>query len=152
MIFFILSFQIIHIIPFFHFSLFSIFFLVRWSGNLIGASQSHHYLTIFTLNGFIKIYDVARHEPKLLYQPKSCYDLFGNFGEVIMAKCNATASHVAVTIATEMLMPDGKLHIWNIERDSVCEYDFMNKNERNINENIKNNLIGAMPAFANVSR
>lgn len=122
------------------------------AGNPIGASQTSHYLTVFTLNGFIKIYDVARHEPKLLYQPKSCYDMFANFGEVIMAKCNATATHVAVTIATEMLVPDGKLHIWNIERDIVGEHDFMDTNKRTVNENGSTDLVGAMPASGNVSR
>lgn len=86
-------------------------------------------MTVFTLNGFVKVYDVSRHDPKLLTPTKSGYDLFGNFGEIIMAKCNATASHVAITIATESLVPDGKVYIWDVERDIVGEYDFLLKNK-----------------------
>lgn len=33
-----------------------------------------------------------------------------------------------MTIATESLVPDGKLHVWNIERDTVTHYDFINRN------------------------
>lgn len=46
-----------------------------------------------------------------------------------MAKCNATASRVAITIATESLVPDGKVYIWDVERDLVGEYDFLLKNK-----------------------
>lgn len=97
------------------------------TGSPIGASMTGQYLTAFTLNGYIKVYDVSRHEPKLLTPLKSGYDLFGNFGEIIMAKCNATATHVAITIATESLVPDGKLYVWDVERDIVGEYDFLFK-------------------------
>lgn len=39
---------------------------------------------------------------------------------------------MALTIATESLIPDGKLYIWNVERDKICDYDFMNRtNETN---------------------
>lgn len=64
----------------------------------------------------------------MITNPKSCYDLFTNFGEVIMAKCNANGTLVTMTIATESLVPDGKLHVWNIERDTVTHYDFINRN------------------------
>lgn len=94
------------------------------TGKPIDASLTAQYLTVFTLNGFIKIYDVSRHEPKTIANPKSCYDLFANFGEVMMAKCNANATLVAITIATESLVPDGRLYVWNIERDSVIQHDF----------------------------
>lgn len=105
------------------------FYKSIWAGKPIGANLSAHYLTIFTLNGFVKIYDVSRHEPKMITIPKSCYDLFTNFGEVIMAKCNANGTLVAITIAAESLVPDGKLYVWNIERDTVAHYDFFNKND-----------------------
>lgn len=77
------------------------------------------------MNGFVKVYDISKHEPKLIVQPKSGYDLFGNFGEIIMAKVNITATHMALTIATESLIPDGKLYIWDVERDKISEFDFM---------------------------
>lgn len=58
-------------------------------------------------------------------QPKSGYDLFQNFGEIIMAKCNSNGTYVAVTIATENLIPDGKIYLWNLEKDIIKSYDFL---------------------------
>lgn len=84
---------------------------------------------MFTLNGYIKIYDISRHEPKLLTQSKSGYDLFENFGEVIHARCNADGTHVLITIATENLIPDGKVYVWNIEKNLVSEFDFTQEHE-----------------------
>lgn len=86
-------------------------------------------MTIFTMNGFIKVYDISKHEPKMLVPPKSGYDLFGNFGEIIMAKCNKTGTHIALTIATESLIPDGKVYIWDMEKDRLYQYDFLNKHK-----------------------
>lgn len=91
------------------------------------------------MNGYIKVYDISRHEPKLICPPKSGYDLFGNFGEIIMAKCNATGTHLALTIATESLIPDGKLYIWNMEKDKLCYYDFLNRNHQNLADIEKKN-------------
>lgn len=86
------------------------------------------------MNGFIRVFDISRHQPKSLLLPRSGYDLFGNFGEIIMAKCNATASHMALTIATESLIPDGKLYIWDMDRDKLAAYDFMNRKSANDEE------------------
>lgn len=94
-------------------------------GKPIGSDLSNKYLTIFTLNGYLKVYDVSRHELKLLVPTKNAYDLFENFGEVIMAKANHDGSMVAMTIATESLVPDGKLHIWKLESDTVMAFDFL---------------------------
>lgn len=79
------------------------------------------------MNGYIKIYDIMRHEPKLITSPKCGYDLFQNFGEIIMAKCNANGTHMAATVANESLVPDGKLYVWNIEKDTMKFYDFLGK-------------------------
>lgn len=79
----------------------------------------------------------------MLTPTKSGYDLFGNFGEIIMAKCNSTASHVAITIATESLLPDGKVYIWDVERDMVGEYDFLLKNK--IPDEPKTDIFVTMP-------
>lgn len=87
------------------------------------------------MNGFIRVFDISRHEPKSLFLPKSGYDLFGNFGEIIMAKCNATASHMALTIATESLIPDGKLYVWDMDRDKLAFYDFKNRKSTASGEN-----------------
>lgn len=116
---------------------FFVFFF--WPGKPIGATMTHHYLTTFTMNGFLKIYDVSRHEPKLLTQPKNGYDLFGNFGEIILAKCNAKGTHVALTVATESLVPDGKLYVFDLERDILGEYDFL-KNRQPMDENEKSHI------------
>lgn len=99
--------------------------------------MTHHFMTIFTMNGFLKVYDISKHEPKMLVPPKSGYDLFGNFGEIIMAKCNVTGTHLALTIATESLVPDGKMYIWDMEKNKLYHYDFLNKNKPN-NGDIEN--------------
>ncbi|XP_058128207.1 intraflagellar transport protein 140 homolog [Anopheles ziemanni] len=93
-------------------------------GKPIGVDLLGPFLTIFTLNGFIKLYDVSRHEIKLLLPPKCAYDMFESFGEIIHAKTNATGTHVALTIANEQLVPDGRLHLWNLETHvlSPCEF------------------------------
>lgn len=120
------------------------FFFYSAVGSPIGASLTDQYLTVFTLNGFVKVYDVSRHEPKLLTPSKSGYDLFRNFGEIILAKCNATASLVAITIASESLVPDGKVYVWDVERDIVGEYDFLLKNK--IPDEQKSELFATIPA------
>lgn len=89
--------------------------------------MTRNFMTIFTMNGFIKLYDISRHEPKLMIPAKAGYDLFGNFGEIIMAKCNVTGTQIALTIANESLVPDGKVYIWDVEKDRLCNFDFLNK-------------------------
>lgn len=102
-------------------------------GKPIGSDLSGKYLTIFTLNGYIKVFDVSRHELKLVVPTKNAYDLFENFGEVIMAKANKEGTFVAMTIATESLVPDGKLYIWKLESDQVVLHDFIQKeNSENV--------------------
>lgn len=89
------------------------------------------------MNGFFKVFDISRHEPKIIIQTKAGYDLFGNFGEIIMAKCNTTGTHIALTVATESLVPDGKLYVWDVEKDRLCNFDFLNINKQNVTENEK---------------
>lgn len=48
-----------------------------------------------------------------------------------------------VTIATESLVPDGKLYIWDVERDMVGDYDFMLKNK--IPDESKGDMFAALP-------
>jgi len=84
------------------------------------------------MNGYIKIYDISRHEPKSIIQTlKSGYDLFENFGEIIMAKCSPNGKYLALIIATENLIPDGKLYIWDFEKDLITSYDYI-RNEMNL--------------------
>ncbi|KAJ6640265.1 Intraflagellar transport protein 140 like [Pseudolycoriella hygida] len=97
-------------------------------GKPIGADLTTQYLTVFTMNGFIKIFDVSKHEPKLLTKPKSAYDMFPNFGEIISAKCNSNGTVLAITIANEQLIPDGLFYTWHIEKDTLSSCDFLGKN------------------------
>lgn len=97
-------------------------------GSPIGIDMNGNFVVIFSMNGFIRMYDVARHEPKLVSTPngnlKSGYDLFDNFGEFIQVKCSSSGTHLALLIATENLLPDGKLYIWNLEKDVLEFFDF----------------------------
>lgn len=96
-------------------------------GKPIGSNLTNKFLTIFTLNGYLKVYDVSRHELKLVVPTKNAYDLFENFGEVILAKANNDGTLVAMTIANDNLVPDGKLYIWKLESDTVLSLDFIQK-------------------------
>ncbi|KAL7020245.1 hypothetical protein ACKWTF_011435 [Chironomus riparius] len=94
-------------------------------GKILGAELTNKYLTITTMNGFIKIYDISRHELKLIIPAKSAYDLFDSFGEIIAAKANCDGTLCAITIANDNLVPDGKLYVWRLETDTVIFYDFV---------------------------
>ncbi|XP_030750453.1 intraflagellar transport protein 140 homolog [Sitophilus oryzae] len=85
---------------------------------------THHYLTIFTMEGFLKIYDLSESQAKLLTRVKNLYDMVEDFGEIIQAKTNSKGNKVAMTLAAANLVPDGKLYIWDIERDDLIFYDF----------------------------
>lgn len=76
------------------------------------------------MNGYIKVFDISRHEPKLLTSPKCAYDMFDNFGEIIQAICNCDGTNVLLSIATKDLVPDGKIYIWNLEKNNVREHNF----------------------------
>ncbi|EAT45838.1 AAEL002943-PA [Aedes aegypti] len=96
-------------------------------GKPIGADLIDHFLTIFTLNGYLKLFDISRHEMKLVQPPKCAYDLFEKFGEIISAKSNSTGTHLALTIANEQLLPDGKLYLWNLESNNIKYYEFSSR-------------------------
>lgn len=87
---------------------------------------TNNWCTVFSMNGYIKVYDIAKHEPQLIITRNS-YDLFENFGEVMYAKANSSGTHLAMTIANESLIPDRKLYLWNIEKDKVMFFDFMDQ-------------------------
>lgn len=74
------------------------------------------------MKGFIKTYDVSRHDPKLLFPGKSGYDLFEDFGEVIFAKCNCSGTHLAIIIANQNFFPKPILYCWNFERNILMDY------------------------------
>uniref|UniRef100_A0A336M4N6 CSON011732 protein n=1 Tax=Culicoides sonorensis TaxID=179676 RepID=A0A336M4N6_CULSO len=95
-------------------------------GKPIGMDLTNNWCTVFSMNGYIKVYDIAKHEPQLMIT-RNGYDLFENFGEVMYAKANASGTHLALTIANENLIPDRKLYLWNIEKDKMMFFDFMDQ-------------------------
>lgn len=96
-------------------------------GEPIGMDVTSHYLTIFTLEGYLKIFDLAELQPKLITPSKAVHDLINDFGEIIQAKTNATGSKVALTIAAANLVPDGKLYVYDIENNEMFIQNFRNK-------------------------
>ncbi|XP_017466425.1 PREDICTED: intraflagellar transport protein 140 homolog [Rhagoletis zephyria] len=95
-------------------------------GKIIGMDITGTYLSVFTMNGFIKTYDVSRHDPKPMFPSKSGYDLFDDFGEVILVKCNTAGTHLAVVIANRSFAPKPVLYCWNFERNQLMEHKLVN--------------------------
>lgn len=94
----------------------------------IGIDLNQAYLTVFTMNGYVHLYDVARHEPRPICPPsgsmRTGYDLVDNFGEFIAIKASASGTHLCMLIATENLLPDGKLYLWHLQEDHLSHFDF----------------------------
>lgn len=93
-------------------------------GEPIGMDVTGQYLTVFTMEGFLKIYDLSETEPRLTTPVRNLYDTVPDFGEIIQAKTNSTGNRVAMTLAAANLIPDGKLYIWDVESDDIAIYDF----------------------------
>lgn len=97
-------------------------------GSPIGMDLNRTFLALFTMNGFVRLYDVSRHEPRLISPPsgtmRTGYDLLDNFGEFIAVKASASGSHLCMLIATENLLPDGKLYVWHVQQDQLMHFDF----------------------------
>ncbi|VEN35720.1 unnamed protein product [Callosobruchus maculatus] len=93
-------------------------------GEPIGMDVTGHYLTLFTMEGYLKIYDILEKPPKLVTPVRSLFGMASDFGEVIQAKTNSSGTKVALTLAAANLIPDGKLYIWDIETDDLIYYDF----------------------------
>lgn len=93
-------------------------------GEPIGMDVNGNFLTIFTLDGFLKLYDLSEHEPKLVAPIRNLYDLCNDFGEIIQARSNNSGTKIALTLAGVDLIPDGKLYVWNVEQESLISFDF----------------------------
>ncbi|XP_030384608.1 intraflagellar transport protein 140 homolog [Scaptodrosophila lebanonensis] len=106
-------------------------------GKIIGMDLTAYYLSVFTMNGYVKAYDVSRHDPKLLFPSKSGHDIFDDFGEFIMVKCNSLGTHLAVVIANRSFVPRAILFCWNFERNNLFQYDLSSAAE---SENNKSSL------------
>ncbi|KAH8412279.1 hypothetical protein KR009_000984 [Drosophila setifemur] len=99
-------------------------------GKIIGMDLSGCYLSVFTMNGNVKAYDVSRHDPKLLFPSKSGHDIFDDFGEFIMVKCNSNGSHLALVIASSNFTPISTLFCWDFERNNLFEYGLVEDSRR----------------------
>ncbi|XP_063916884.1 intraflagellar transport protein 140 homolog [Zophobas morio] len=93
-------------------------------GEPIGIDTTGNYLTLFTIEGYLKIYELTDNEPKLTVPGRNIYDMCPDFGEIIQAKSNCSGNKVAMTLAASNLIPDGKLYIWDVETDLLLSYDF----------------------------
>lgn len=99
-------------------------------GKIIGMDLTSCYFSIFTMNGYIKTYDISRHDPKILFPPKSAYDLFEDFGEVIQVKCNASGTHLALFIANRSFVPKPVLYCWDFEKNVLMEKNLVDKDKK----------------------
>ncbi|CAH2002580.1 unnamed protein product [Acanthoscelides obtectus] len=93
-------------------------------GEPIGMDVTGHYLTLFTMEGYLKLYDILETPPKLVTPIRNMFGMTSDFGEVIQAKTNSSGTKVALTLAAANLIPDGKLYIWDTESDDLIYYDF----------------------------
>lgn len=89
------------------------------------------FLTIFTMEGFLKIFDVSKPQPKPLTPTKAVHELIGDFGEVIQAKTNASGNKIALTIAAANLVPDGKLYVYDMDNNEMFVQNFRHNEPRN---------------------
>ncbi|KRT80306.1 hypothetical protein AMK59_8792 [Oryctes borbonicus] len=101
--------------------------VLQAEGEPIGMDVCGSYLTVFTIDGFLKLYDLSDRDPKLITSSYNLYDMCSDFGEIIQAKSNSSGTKVGLTIAAANLIPDGKLYIWDVEKDKLLSYDFKKK-------------------------
>lgn len=94
-------------------------------GKIIGMDLTGCYLSVFTMNGYVKAYDVSRHDPKLLFPSKSGHEIFDDFGEFILVKCNSLGSHLALVIANSSFQPLHSIYCWDFERNNLLEYNLI---------------------------
>lgn len=93
-------------------------------GEPIGVELCNHFLTVTTLLGYIKVWDLSRREAKLHAKPKNLNDIITDFGEIILARSNSTGNKVSLTVARSNLLPDPRLYLWDIETDEVTNFNF----------------------------
>lgn len=100
-------------------------------GEPIGMDVTSKFLTIFTMEGFLKIFDVSEPQPKPLTPTKAVHELIGDFGEVIQAKTNASGNKIALTIAAANLVPDGKLYVYDMDNNEMFIQNFRHNEQGN---------------------
>ncbi|KAG5330577.1 IF140 protein, partial [Acromyrmex charruanus] len=93
-------------------------------GEPITMELTGHYLTVASLNGILKIWNLSKHEAKLHTRAMATYEAISDFAEIIEARCNSDCRCVSITVAMANLMPSSILYVWDIESDQIYEFDF----------------------------
>ncbi|XP_017888145.1 intraflagellar transport protein 140 homolog [Ceratina calcarata] len=93
-------------------------------GEPIIMDLTGQYLTVGSLNGILKIWDLSKREAKLHTRAMQAYEAISDFAEIIEASCNADCRCVSITVAMANLMPSPVLYVWDIESDQIHEFDF----------------------------
>ncbi|KAJ8664480.1 hypothetical protein QAD02_006142 [Eretmocerus hayati] len=93
-------------------------------GEPITMEITGNYLTVASLNGILKIWDLGKREAKLHTRAMATYEAISDFAEIIEARCNADCRYVSITVAMANLMPSPILYVWDIESDQIHEFDF----------------------------
>lgn len=97
---------------------------ISTEGEPIAIDLNVDFLTISTLEGFLRIYDLSENNLKLVTPVRNLSDFCNDFGEIIQATTNSSGNKVAFTLAAANLIPDGRLYVWDMEQDSLVFYDF----------------------------
>lgn len=98
-------------------------------GEPITMDLTGQYLTVASLNGILKIWDLSKREAKLHTRAMATYEAISDFAEIIEARCNADCRCVSITVAMANLMPSSILYVWDIESDQIHEFDFAESND-----------------------
>ncbi|XP_011503227.1 PREDICTED: intraflagellar transport protein 140 homolog [Ceratosolen solmsi marchali] len=93
-------------------------------GEPIIMEMTGDFLTVASLNGILKIWNLGKREAKLHTRPMATYEVINDFAEIIEAKCNSDCRYVSITVAMANLMPSPILYVWDIENDQIHEFDF----------------------------
>ncbi|XP_023246567.1 intraflagellar transport protein 140 homolog [Copidosoma floridanum] len=98
-------------------------------GEPITMELTGNYLTVGSLNGILKIWDVSKREAKLYTRAMTAYEAISDFAEIIEARCNSDCRYVSITVAMANLLPSSILYVWDIESDQIHEFDFADNKE-----------------------
>lgn len=88
-------------------------------GEPIGISRTESYLAIATMDGCIKIVEITKKGFRPQFNPRNCYQLFEDFGEIMYASVNCSGRLVCLAIATANLIPEPKLYVWDAANDTL---------------------------------
>ena len=82
-------------------------------------TTSIYLQVVSTDRGIVKIWDVSKRDARLHSHPISVRDKISDFGTLVSAKANCSATHVSVVVQQPDGSPDPKLYIIDVERDVV---------------------------------